>query len=467
MPTSSASAGSPPAQPIDEIIEQLEALQRERIVLYRPYPKQIAFHAAGATFRQRLLRAGNQQGKTFAGGAEMSCHLTGEYPDWWPGRRWNRPIVGWASGVTGETTRDNPQRVLVGEIGAFGTGTIPARCLGDNAPARGVADLLDYVLVRHRSGGNSLLRFKYYEQGRTKWQGPGVDVVWFDEEPPANIYSEGLARTIATRGMAYLTFTPLLGMTDVVKSFLMTPTPDQHDTNMTIDDAMHVPEVERDAIIAAFPAHEREARAKGVPVLGSGRVFPIAEAEIAIEPFAIPSSWVRLAAVDFGWDHPFGAVWLAHDRDADVLYVYDCYRVREQTPPIHAAAIRGRSDWIPIAWPHDGLQHDKGSGEQLAEQYRLQGLPMLPERATFEDGTFGVEAGVIEMLERMQTGRLKVFRHLGDWFEEFRLYHRKDGLIVKLADDLMSATRYGVMMKRHAITKPAPLKIKGNYKWVA
>jgi hypothetical protein len=98
------------------------------------------------------------------------------------------------------------------------------------------------------------------------------------------------------------------------------------------------------------------------------------------------------------------------------------------------------------------LQRDKGSGEQLAEQYRSQGLAMLRQRAMFEDGSNGVEAGVAEMLTRMQTMRLRVFGHLTDWFEEFRLYHRKDGLIVKDGDDLLSATRYALMMRRFAKT---------------
>src|SRR5690606_16745961 len=118
--------------------------------------------------------------------------------------------------------------------------------------------------------------------------------------------------------------------------------------------------------------------------------------------------------------------------------------------------------WVPTAWPHDGLQTDKGSGEQLARQYAATGLLMLKDRATFEDGTNGVEAGLMEMLERMQTGRFKVFSHLEDWFGEFRLYHRKDGKVVKLQDDLMSATRYAVMMKRKAITRPVPPRQTGG-----
>jgi hypothetical protein len=143
------------------------------------------------------------------------------------------------------------------------------------------------------------------------------------------------------------------------------------------------------------------------------------------------------------------------DRDEDVIYVVKCHKQRQSTPIIHAATIRAwGNEWIPIAWPHDGLVSDKGSGMELATQYRAQHLNMLPERATFLDGGSGVEAGLMEMLGRMQTGRLKVFGHLNEWFEEFRLYHRKDGKVVKEYDDLMAATRYAIMMLRYSITEP-------------
>jgi hypothetical protein len=225
-----------------------------------------------------------------------------------------------------------------------------------------------------------------------------------------------------------------------------------------IEDAGHFTAEDRARIIASYPSWEREARTKGIPQLGSGRVFPIDEDDIRCAPMPIPAHWPQLAGLDFGWDHPSAGVRQAWDRDADCLYVIAAHRAREQTPAMFAASVRPWGDWLPWAWPHDGLQHDKGSGEQLAAQYRAQGLKMLPQRATFEDGSFGVEAGIAEMLDRMQTGRLKVFSHLADWFEEFRLYHRKDGLIVKAGDDLMSATRYGIMMRRHAVlrNKPAP-----------
>jgi len=436
----------------------LKALERElatrqkenQLAQYRPYSKQAEFHAAGAIYRQRLLMAANQVGKTWAAGFELAMHATGIYPDWWVGRRWDRPIVGWAAGVTGESTRDNPQRILLGRPGAWGTGAIPKAALLETSSARGLADAVDTIRVRHCSGDVSTVQLKSYEKGREKWQGETLDFVWFDEEPPQDIYTEGLTRTNATSGMTLITFTPLLGMTEVVRRFVLEKMPGTHVTQMTLEDAEHYTPEQRAAIIASYPAFERDARTKGIPHLGSGRVFPIDEDDISVEPFEIPSHWPQIAGIDFGWDHPSAGVRMAWDRDSDVLYVIAAYRAKEQTPILFAGSVKGWGTWLPWSWPHDGLQHDKGSGEQLAAQYRAQGLKLLPQRATFEDGSNGLEAGVMEMLDRMQTGRLKVFSHLRAWFEEFNLYHRKDGLIVKAADDLLSATRYAMMMRRFA-----------------
>ncbi len=396
--------------------------------------------------------AGNQLGKTLAGGFETAMHLTGKYPDWWEGRRFDKPVVCWAGGVTREALRDGSQRMLIGRAGKFGTGTIPKADLISHTASRGIPDGVDTASVKHVSGQPSHLVFKSYDQGREKWQADSVDVVWFDEEPPPEIYTEGLTRTNATGGIAYLTFTPLLGMSEVVRRFLMeSGNPDRAVTQMTIDDAEHYSPEERARIIASYAPHEREARTKGVPIMGSGRIFPVPEEMIVCGAMELPEYWVRIGGLDFGYEHPTAAVEMAWDRDADCVYVTKTYRAKQMTPVLHAAALKPWGTWLPWAWPHDGLQHDKGgSCEQLAEQYRNQGLGMLPDRATFEDGTNGVEAGLMDMLDRMQTGRLKVFSHLNEWFEEFRLYHRKDGKVVKEHDDLMSATRYALMMLRYA-----------------
>lgn len=400
--------------------------------------------------------AGNQLGKTMAGGSEAAMHATGRYPDWWPGKTFAEPTIAWVGSPTALTLRDNPQRILLGRTGQHGTGTIPKDAIREIVPARGVADLVDTIVVKWGGGGDvqaadSIIGLKSYEQGREKWQGETLHWIWFDEECPADIYTEGLTRTNVKHGPVWLTFTPLLGVSEVVRRFLLEKSPDRHITQMTIEEAEHFTPEQRAAIVASYPAHEREARTKGVPILGSGRIFPIAEELISVEPFEIPKHWHRLGAMDFGWTHPFAAVELAWDADLDVVYVVKTHRLSEATPIMHAAAVRAWGEKLPWAWPRDGRRETlEGAGVALAEQYRAQGLNMTSIHAQFEDGSVSVEAGLMAMLTRMETGKLKVFSTLLDWFEEFRLFHRKDGKVVKEGDDLLAATRYGIMMLRFA-----------------
>ena len=198
-------------------------LRTNRLRFYKPYPKQREFHASGAKYRERLLMAANRFGKTQCGAAEGAYHLTGQYPDWWDGKRFDKPVRMWAAGVTNESTRDVVQEKLIGPPARrdeWGTGFIPGTCLGDVSLARGTPDLIDTVSVLHVSGGYSNLQFKSYERGREKWQGTALEVLWLDEEPPMDIYMEGITRTNETGGLVYMTFTPLLGISDVVHRFL-------------------------------------------------------------------------------------------------------------------------------------------------------------------------------------------------------------------------------------------------------
>lgn len=437
------------------LLEERERRERRnKLAKYQPYAKQAEFHAMGAEKRERMLSAGNQLGKTLSASAEVAIHLTGDYPAWWAGKRFGRPTSWLAGSESGELTRRGVQRLLFGSDPKTdaGTGMIPGDAIESISWSRHVNELIDEARIRHVSGGLSKISLKSYDQGRGKWQADTVDGVWFDEEPPEDIYFEGITRTNVSFGPVIVTCTLLRGMTTIASRFWRER--DQFEdvgmVNMTIHDVGHYSDEQKAKIIASYPAHEREARTMGTPSLGSGRVFPLSDDQITVEPFAIPPEWAQIGGIDFGWDHPTAAVRLAWDRDADVVYVTTTHRQREATPVIHAAALKPWGDDLPFAWPHDGLQHDKGSGDALAAQYRKQGLNMLPERATFPDGSNGVEAGVMDMLDRMQTGRLKVFSHLTAWLEEFRLYHREDGKIVKLQDDLMSATRYALMMLRHA-----------------
>lgn len=192
------------------------------------YPKHMEFLAAGAQYRERCAMMGNRCGKTFSlGGYEVSCHLTGLYPDWWEGRRFDQPVSAWAAGDTYETTRDIIQLTLLGEVtynGARkimdGRGVIPGRLLGEPTWRSGVQNLVDTISVQHVSGGRSALGLKSYDQGRRAFQGTGRHIVWFDEEPPADVYGEALIRTATLDGITLLTFTPLSGLSEVVLSFM-------------------------------------------------------------------------------------------------------------------------------------------------------------------------------------------------------------------------------------------------------
>lgn len=435
---------------------------------YTPYEKQNEFHAAGLTHSERMLGAGNQTGKTYSGAHEAAFHATGLYPDDWVGAKFDGPTVGWVGGVTGEVIRDTTQKMLVGRMqdpDTLGTTAIPRDHIIEPVRALGVKDLLDHVKVKHVSGGTSLIFFKSYEKGRTKFQGETIDWAWLDEEPPEDIYSETLTRTNkGKRGQfLFMTFTPLLGMTNVAYSFYKEPGKFKKLVIMTIYDVDHYTDEEKAQIVESYPEHEREARAQGIPILGSGRIFPVAKEKIVVDPFEIPRHWVQIGGLDFGWDHPQAGARIAYDRDEDVIYVFGEYREKETTPEIAAITLRQWGDWLKWAWPHDGYQHDKGSGKQLAAQYKAAGLSMLDEHATHPEGGNGVEAGLMDMLDRMRTGRLKVFSTCPMWFEEFLLYHRKDGKVVKLIDDLMSATRYAIMMLRFATVhepKHQPIKFE-------
>lgn len=452
-----------PAEQAAVLAEAKAELAKFKLADYAPYEKQQQFHTTGAdpAVRERLLIAGNQLGKTIAGSFECAMHLCGEYPDWWEGARFDEAVTGWAASETSQGTRDTVQRLLLGEVGSWGTGAIPAHLIVDiKRASHGVADAVESILVRHvPTGGTSRVTLKTYDQGRKRWQGETLDFVWFDEEPPEDIYMEGLTRTNATQGIVWVTFTPLQGMSSVVKRFLLDKHAGTAVITMTIYDAGHYSPAERDAIIASYPAHEREARSMGIPTLGSGRIFPIEESRIVCAPFQIPDYWTQIGGIDFGWQHPTAGARLAWDKDTDTIYLTHDYRVKEETPLVHAAALKAWGTWLPFAWPHDGLQHDKGSGEVLKEQYKKHGMKMLAEKATHPPmnnepegtGGNGVEAGLQDMLERMQTGRWKVFSNCGSWLEEFRLYHRKDGKIVKVNDDVISASRYALMMKRKAV----------------
>lgn len=436
-----------------------------KLDFYVAYPKQEEFHNMGATKRERLLMAGNQQGKTYSGAAEMAYHLTGQYPWWWSGRKFTHPIKAWICGESSTLVRDQPQQLLCGTPGVaedLGTGLIPKEDLKDQSLARGVTDAYDTIQVVHRTNGIidgiSTATFKSYEQGRQKFQSAKLDVLWLDEEPDEEIYQECLARITATNGILFMTFTPLKGRSKVVIRYMDEKNEDRDVVHMTIEDAQHIRPEDRQKIIDGYLPHQREARARGVPLLGSGVIFIVPESSVieqAIE--RVPAHWAKIWGTDFGIGHPFGAALIAWDKDADVIHVIEAFRMADAFPINHAARMKNIGADVPVAWPQDGTAREK-SGTEVHLLYKKEGLRMHHEHGTWPDGGYSTEAGVLEMQEREVNGKIKYAAHLSDLLEERRFYHRKDGQIVKVKDDILSAVRVAIMMKRFA--KPVLLGSK-------
>lgn len=420
------------------------------------YPKHLAFFAAGATHRERLFLAANRIGKSDTGAFELTCHLTGVYPAWWEGRRFNGPVRVWAAGDTGKTVRDIIQVALLGPPGAHGTGMLPAHLILDTSAKQGVSDAIETITVRHVSGGTSTLGLKSYDQGREAFQGTSQHVVWLDEEPGDDIYVESLLRTMDTPdlpggGLLMLTFTPLMGLTPLILQFLPGGQIGEVAGNKVViqatwDDAPHLSESARTELWASIPPYQRDARSKGIPQLGSGAIYQVPESEITIAPFEIPKHWPRCYGLDTGWDAT-AAVWLAHDRETQTVYAYADYRRGQAEAPIHAEAIKAKGAWIPGVG--DAAAINLADGRQFLDIYRRLGLDIdLPQKA--------VEAGIQRVWELLSAGKLKVFTSCGSLLEEYRLYRRDEkGRVVKINDHCCDSLRYAVMSGlERAIVKP-------------
>jgi len=426
------------------------------------YTKHLEFFKAGAQVRSRLFMAGNRVGKTITGCTEDTYHLTGLYPEWWEGKRFESPIRAWVAGKTNETTRDIIQVELLGNVTyekgkkTFdGTGLIPKHLIGKITWRQGVQDLADTILIRHKNGGWSKLGLKSYQQGRGSFEGTAQHLIHLDEEPPQDVYTECLTRTATTEGIVLITFTPLEGLTVMIQDFMK-----KAEIGATYmvqagwDDAPHLTEKTKSELLAEFPEHEHDARSKGVPISGSGTIYSVPDEQLLVDPFDIPKHWPRITGMDFGWDHPTAAINLAWDRDTDTIYCVAEYGDSRKTPIQHTPHIQALCTFAPVAWPHDGVNTEKGGGKPIRDQYLDEKLNMLPEKATLPDGSNSVEASISLILQYMQQGKFKIFKTCVKLMEEKRTYHRKDGKIVKVKDDYMDAMRYAVMMLRHAITEP-------------
>ena len=463
---------------LDDILIALEAVDQrrtyERWRYYEPAPKQMEFLDATREHSDVALIAANGAGKTETAAFAVSRWMTGVYPPWWNGRRFDGPVRVWAAGTSAKAVTEAAQTKLLGPPGVadlLGTGLIPKEAIiGEPRKARGYPDAIDSFQVRHVSGGVSRLVTKTYEQDRKDWQGADIDILWEDEEPKPELHSEGQAR-LRGRGLTILTFTPVEGMTEVVLDYLERPNPDRAVVNMGINDAQWYTPEQRERMIRQYPARERQARAFGIPTLGAGKVFktPLSDIlEPSIPLHKVPADWFKLWGIDFGGGsmdaHPFAAVLLGWDKEnppADpfappdgpvgTIHVLAEVRMTDAIILQHCDAMRRIAPGVPVAWPHDGHQAERSSGKSMAELYKRHGLLMLETHTTDVKGGISTYGGINDLDTYMQARQFKVGQHLTMWQQEYELYHYdQKGLLVKNRDDLMSATRIAHVMRRRA-----------------
>ena len=458
---------------------EAELRRTEKFRLFNPYEPQIEFYARGKTKRERLFMAGNQTGKTRGGAYEATCHLTGLYPVWWPGRKFNHPVMGWAGGEGALLVRNKIQGELCGKPGSpadFGTGLIPKELIVGRTLSHGVTDAFDAIHIKHITGGTSTLGFKSYDQGREKWQSETLDFVWEDEEPPDDIHEEALAR-LTGKGFLFVTCTPLQGETRFIRRFTAPATPaeavDRSVTRMGLKHVSHFTEEEKQQRINGYPAHQRRARMDGDPVVESGQIYLTPEQDLTVQfPEAaleyIAGGWPKIWGIDFGGasetGHPFAAALCAIDPQTQIFYVMRVLRMRGSTPITESVAMRMIAANPPVAWPHDGTHAEKSSGEKLSEIYRKKPceLNMLADHATHAHaGGYHFWPGIAEIDLAMRTGKFKVISTCFEFFDEYRAYRMEKGRddtsqakVHKLDDDVLDAVRYAWMMRRYA--RPVP-----------
>lgn len=218
----------------------------------------------------------------------------------------------------------------------------------------------------------------------------------------------------------------------------------------TWDDVPHLSHEARADLIKSIPPYQLDARTKGIPQLGSGAIYQISESDFAVNDFPLPDMWPRCFGLDVGWNRT-AAIWGARDNESGIIYLYsEHYRAHDE-PSIHSEAIKARGAWIPGVIDPASRGRSQKDGIQLLSLYRGMGLDI-------STAVNAVEAGIYACWSLFCAGKLKVFKSLSNWYQEFRLYARdQDGKVTKENDHLMDAMRYLIMSGRDRMTvKPKP-----------
>ena len=425
----------------------------------KKHKKQLAFHKCKK--RNRWVFGGNRSGKTECGAVEAVWMARGCHPY----RKNRKDVFGWVVSPTMQVQRDVAQKKILSYLRSDQIADIVMVSGRKDNPAAGI---VDQIVVKNVLGGTSVIGFKSCDQGRERFQGSSLDFVWFDEEPPKDIYEECLMRVIDRRGDIFGTMTPLKGLTFVYEEIYMNRgnDPEIWYEFMEWADNPFLSKKEIAALTASMDETTLQSRRYGRFASREGLVYPEFDESVhVIEPFAVPPEWQAGIAIDPGLKNPLSAHWYAVDWDGNVYVVAEHYAAGKDID-FHAAAIRTTCD--KLGWKRDGSGWVEALIDSAAGQRTLAASKSVAE-LFYERGIYAdtrvekdVFAGVeqVKSYLRRENGApdLYIFSCCVHMIREFKSYFWGAGASpVKRDDHAMDELRYFLMSRpRRAVREEAP-----------
>lgn len=414
------------------------------------YPKHLEFFTATKDYHEVAFVAANRVGKTQAGCSLLAWAATGEYPDWYPGRRFDsHPVKIWCVGKNSNTVRDVLQEALLGPINEPGTGLLPKPKEGilETTSKPGTPRAVQDIFVPHKSGGLSQITFKTFDQEMAAFQGTAIDIVLLDEEcDNPGIYSECVTRTMKTQdpggGLVILTFTPVSSITEIVMKFLPggrfpidgivrdenNAKLSRYVVNCDWNDVPHLTEEEKERLLATYSPREREARSRGIPATGAGMIYPVIWEDIIIPQFQIPPWFEKAYGMDIGTTSPTAAIFGARDPESGIIYIYSEHYMKDPTYMIHIQSIKARGAWIMGAVDAHSLAVSQCNGQSMFEIYTDPDNGGLNLVSAGNAHRGSIDAGNAKVLNAFETGRLKICNNCPNLINELRvLRYGEDG----------------------------------------
>lgn len=412
--------------------------------------KQTEFHRA--TQRNRWVFGGNRSGKTECGAVESVWLALGEHP-----YKPNRPDVqGWVVSLTQQVQRDVAQSKILKYLPPRRIEDVVMTSGRKGSPEYGI---IDHILVRNAFGDISKLGFKSCDQGREKFQGASLDFVWFDEEPPLDIYEECRMRVFDRSGYIFGTMTPLKGLTWVYDEIELNSRndPEVWCTHMEWKDNPYLDPAEVENMSAVMSADEQQSRRYGRFFAGEGLVYPEFDPERhVIDPFDVPPEWQCAVSIDPGLNNPTSCHFYAVDFDGAIYVVGEHYE-RGRGIDWHAEKILALAD--RLGWRRDtsgrlralidsaASQRTLASEKSVAELFYERGIAV--NTRVNKDLYSGIQR-VKSLFSRVPT-RIFIFRDCVNLIRELKGYWWGDGDRPRKVDDhALDELRYFVM------TQPPP-----------